>query len=330
MDSLPKMYVGIDVSKATLDLHVIGPQGGRSLVIKNDPSAVSRFFSRHCTDMETVVGVENTGRYNWPLYEGIRDFQGLRLHVIPPLHLKKSLGLVRGKNDKVDAVRIARFVEKHHDTLPVWNRPSDAIRQAGMLLAERAQRIRMKKQLTANAREYGLAEGLEVTGQLERLNREMVDALDGQIAILEARIEQVIGQDETLARMTELVRSIPGVGKVLGWMLLVKTNGFENITDPRKLACYAGVVPFDHQSGTSLRYRPKVSPYADKSLKSVLHLGAMSAIRLDNDLRAYYLRKVAEGKNKMSVINAVRNKIVHRVYAVIKNQRKYQNDLALS
>lgn len=330
MDSLPKIYVGIDVSKATLDMYVIGPQGGHSTVIKNEPAAVSRFFARHCTGAEIVVGVENTGRYNWPLYEGIRGLQGLRLHVIPPLHLKKSLGLVRGKNDRVDAIRIARFVEKHHGTLPVWNRPSDAIRQAGMLLAERAQRIKMRKQLAASAHEYGLAGSPDVTEQLSSLNREMVEALDGQIAQLEARIEQVIGQDETLARMTELVRSVPGVGKVLGWMLLVKTNGFGNITDPRKLACYAGVVPFEHQSGTSLRYKPRVSPYADKSLKSVLHLGAMSAIRLDNDLRDYYLRKVAEGKNKMSVINAVRNKIVHRVYAVIKNQRKYQNDLALS
>ena len=56
----------------------------------------------------------------------------------------------------------------------------------------------------------------------------------------------------------------------------------------------------------------------------------MSAIRLNNDLRKYYLRKTEEGKNKMSVLNAVRNKIIHRVYAVIKNQRQYQNHLILS
>lgn len=69
---------------------------------------------------------------------------------------------------------------------------------------------------------------------------------------------------------------------------------------------------------------------ADKKIKSVLHLGAMSAIRLDNDLRTYYLRKVEEGKNKMSVLNAIRNKIIHRVFAVIKNQIPYQKDLVLS
>jgi transposase len=73
-----------------------------------------------------------------------------------------------------------------------------------------------------------------------------------------------------------------------------------------------------------------VSSYADKAIKAVLHLAAMSAIRLKNDLREYYLRKVAEGKNKMSALNAVRNKIVHRIFAVIKNQIPYQNHLLLS
>jgi len=65
-------------------------------------------------------------------------------------------------------------------------------------------------------------------------------------------------------------------------------------------------------------------------MKSLLHLAAMSAIRLNNELRTYYRRKVGEGKNKMSVLNAVRNKIVHRIFAVVKNQTMYKNDLVLS
>lgn len=96
------------------------------------------------------------------------------------------------------------------------------------------------------------------------------------------------------------------------------------------MACYSGVVPFANQSGTSINGKHRVSSYADKSIKTTLHLAAMSAIRLKNDLREYYLRKVAEGKNKMSVLNAIRNKIIHRIFAVIRSQIPYQYDLLLS
>lgn len=80
----------------------------------------------------------------------------------------------------------------------------------------------------------------------------------------------------------------------------------------------------------SLRFRPKVSIFADKELKKILHLAAMSAIRLDNDFRVYYLRKIEEGKNKMSILNAIRNKIIHRIFALIKNETIYQKDFVMS
>ncbi|PIB23697.1 hypothetical protein BFP77_15385 [Maribacter sp. 4U21] len=112
--------------------------------------------------------------------------------------------------------------------------------------------------------------------------------------------------------------------------LIVKTNEFKTIREPRKLACYAGVATFANTSGVSVFGRNKVSNHADKGLKKLLHLGALSVIRLDNDLAVYYHRKVKEGKNKMSVLNAVRNKIIHLVFALINNRTFYQNRLVTS
>ena len=100
--------------------------------------------------------------------------------------------------------------------------------------------------------------------------------------------------------------------------------------DPRKLACFAGVVPFEQQSGTSLKAKPRVSKMADMQLKSVLQMVAMRAVRMQNDLQKYYLRKEEEGKNKMSVLNAVRNKLIHIAITLIKNQSYYKNRLELS
>ena len=98
------------------------------------------------------------------------------------------------------------------------------------------------------------------------------------------------------------------------------------IPEAKKFACYVGVAPFEHTSGTSVRGKTKVSKMANMTLKKLLHMAAMSAIQCNEELKVFYQRKVAEGKNKMSVINAVRNKLISRVFACIKHRRRYQKD----
>ncbi len=80
------------------------------------------------------------------------------------------------------------------------------------------------------------------------------------------------------------------------------------------------------KSGTSIGFKPGVSLYANKKLKKLLQLCALSAIKSDKEMRAYFERKVAEGKNKMCVINAIRNKLIHRVFAVIRDDRPYEEN----
>lgn len=322
-----QLIVGIDVSNATLDICIISSQGQRSFVIKNQVKTIRKFFDSYADPL--IIGMENTGRYNWPLYEALQD-SAHRLFVIPPLHLKNSMGLVRGKNDKVDAVRIATFIKKEHAELSQWKPSSKALQQLKVLLAERSHRIKNKRQLLTQQRDYDRMKHLGLDKELKSLNQKQLKLIDQQVITIEKRIEQLIQADERMHKQAKLMRSVPGVGKVLSWMILAKTESFELITEPRKMACYSGVVPFANQSGTSLKGKHRVSHYADKAIKTVLHMAAMSAIRLNNDLRVFYLKKVAEGKNKMSILNAIRNKIVHRIFAVIKNERLYQSHLLLS
>jgi transposase len=323
-----QVYIGIDVSNATLDICVRQGEKQQSLVINNDAKAI-RAFLRSYARQVLVIGMENTGRYNWMLYEALAGTKH-RVYVISPLHLKKSMGLARGKNDKVDAIRIASFIEKNHSELKPWVCPAASIQKLKILLTERSFRCKNKRQLLKQQHDYAKMKKLGLDRSLLKMNKQLIVQMEKQISLLEEQIEQIIGQDESLKQQSSLMRTIPGVGKVLCWMMLAKTEGFTSIDDPRKMACYSGVVPFDYQSGTSIRGKKRVSAYADKSMKSILHLAAMSAIRLKNDLRQYYQRKVAEGKNKMSVLNAVRNKIIHRIFAVIKSQTPYKMSLDLS
>lgn len=321
---MEKIVIGIDISAKTLDICVKRIGKKEFFKIENSVVKIRTFFKKFLKHPQIIVSMENTGKYNWSLYEVLEEFI-FQVFVINPLHLKKSLGLVRGKNDVVDAERIADFTDKNQEMLHEWKPDSYEMKKLKVLFSERNSKTKLKANLLKLQHNYKLTKsGCEK--DLLKMNKQEVELLEKHILTLEKEIEAVIKSSESLYQKAKLIKSVPGVGKVLCWMLLVKTNAFETIIEPRKLACYAGVVPFDHQSGTSIRYKSKVSYYADKSLKSILHMAAMSAIRLENDLKDYYQRKVSQGKNKMLVLNNVRNKIIHRVFAVIKQQKSYEKN----
>lgn len=314
-------FIGIDISKLTLDICLLRGSVKQSYIIKNEFKAIRTFFTGLAMH-SLCIGMENTGCYNYCLYEALGDL-GLDYYVIPPIHLKKSLGLARGKNDKIDAVRIACFVELNFKRLSIYKPQRAAVRKLQILLASREQRIKIKKQLQNNPEHYAYMPETD-SKPLVKMDNQLIAEIEQQIKTIERQIEETVVTDEQLFASYKLITTVQGVGKILGWHLLVRTGEFNSITSPRKLACYAGVAPFEYRSGTSIRGKSRVSHYADKNLKRLLHLAAMSAIRLTGDLKSYFDRKVAEGKNKMSVLNAVRNKIIHRIYAVLKQQRPYQ------
>ncbi len=117
---------------------------------------------------------------------------------------------------------------------------------------------------------------------------------------------------------------MPGIGRITAMALLYYTNEFTLFRTAKELACYCGVAPFARGSGTSVRGNTRVSNFANKALKKLLHLASMAALKSNKELRAYFERKVAEGKNKMLVLNAIRNKILHRLLAVIKRNLPFQ------
>ena len=146
---------------------------------------------------------------------------------------------------------------------------------------------------------------------------------------MDRSIAALIAGDADLARQYERLTSVPGIGPVTAAEVLVTTNEFKTSTDPKQYACYAGVVPFERSSGQR-KGRPQVSPQANKRVKQLLHLAALSAVRYCAEMRAYYDRKVAEGKNKMLVLNNVRNKLVHRLFACVLQDRNYDKNYALA
>lgn len=325
-------FIGVDVSKATLDVCLLESGVSTSVSIKNSVQDVRKYFREFFKDSpkgKVYLCLENTGLYNWTLYKAVESYP-VELYVVSPLHLKRSQGLTRGKTDKIDAERIAGFIQRHHHELKPYKVPSLVQRKMSVLMAQRKRLIKMKATLDKSLNELKSVSDKKFYKEVESSNKRILKPLNSEIKKLEKVIQSEVQKSSELNNTYQLVTSVPGVGPILAWNLIVKTQNFTRLTDPRKLGCYAGVVPFQFQSGTSIRKRPAVSHLADKSLKSILHMAAIRAIRLDGELQDYYNRKVEEGKAKMSVINAVRNKILSRVCAVVRNQEPYKNTLILS
>jgi transposase len=273
---------------------------------------------------QAVFCMEHTGIYNQHL---LSFLYGKKAAVCleSAVHIKRSAGLQRGKNDQVDAFRIAQYAFKNRETLRLWQPKRQAITRLKELTALRNRLISAKKQLSVPIKEIGLFDKLSAEQTLN-LCKNAIEALANDLKKVEAAIDQLIAADEHLKRLFDIVTSVQGIGKITATAMIICTNEFKDINEPSKFACYSGIAPFDHSSGSSIRGRSRVSHQANKPMKTLLHLAAMVAICYNQDMNAFYQRKIAQNKNKMSVINAVRNKLIHRVFACVNDNRLYQKN----
>jgi transposase len=164
----------------------------------------------------------------------------------------------------------------------------------------------------------------EVAKYTEYYDQNTLIGIQEDLLKIENEIDDIIKNDNELNVLFKKIVSVPGVGKITAILLIYLTNEFKNFENPRQLACYSGVVPFEYCSGKSIKTRPKVHYIANKKLKKALHMCAISASRNDPEIHQYYIRKIDEGKNKMHVINNIRNKIIHRICACVRENRFYE------
>lgn len=323
-------FIGIDVSKKTLDVAVRNhEQFIFHLKVDNTAAGLDQ-FTAECVARGIDLGqslfcCEHTGLYNQCLLD-VALQNNYSLWLESSLRIKRSIGLTRGKNDKVDAIRISEYAFRYVDRVVAWSPEREVLLQLKQLVALRKRLITAKNMLKVPLQEAANFNDKKLNKELEKLNRKPVEALEKQIKEVEKKIRILIKEDEILHHLFSLVTSVDGVGEVTFWEIVTTTNEFKLFTCPKKYACYAGVAPFEHASGSSIRGGTRVSPLANKQVKTLLHLAAMSAVSKQGELADYYHRKVEAGKKKMTVLNAVRNKIIHRIFACVRENRKYEKN----
>lgn len=324
-------FIGIDVSKNELDFAV--QQGGRFLFhkeIANEPLAITAFVKAlgklpGFSLSRAVFCMEHTGIYNNPSLSVLYKKKA-HLCLEAATQIKHSLGNIRGKNDKIDAQRLAGYAYDKRDKLRLWQPKRETVQQLAHLAATRSRLITVKKQLKTPLKEHDAFSTQKITRQSLQICRHSLKAIDEDLDRADQAIRQVIQADTELSRLFSLVTSVSGIGKVTAVQVIVATNEFKDINDPKKFACYSGVAPFTDDSGKVIK-RARVSHMANKKVKTLLHLSAIVAIQYNQDLKLFYERKVVqEKKNKMSVINAVRNKLILRIFACVNQNRPYQKN----
>jgi len=330
-----KHFFGIDVSKNTLDLTVLDSQGNQIAYehLANDLKSIKKCFlgvlKRHQILMEDCLFcLEYTGIYNLPLVQWLTSLEA-HIWLESGSQILKSQGIVRGKSDKVDSLRIAKYAFLNRNEVRLWKAPREIIQHLALLMSLRSRFIKNKKQLEVSVKELNGFFNKATIRSINKHNKAPLNALKLQIDKIEKEILEVIKSDERIHQLYKIITSVDGVGLVTATQVIITTNEFINITEGRKYACYSGVVPFEHRSGTSIRGKNRVSHMANKKIKTLLHLAAISAIRVKGDIQDYYLRKVAEGKHKMSVLNAVRNKIILRIFACVTQERMFEKKINL-
>lgn len=324
-------FIGVDVSKNKLDFCLL--TDGKVLLhsqTTNDQKGIGAFLKqcKQVTDFnlqEVIFCMEHTGIYNNPLLEFLSK-SSISAWLESSLHIKHSSGLRRGKDDKIDAEYIALYAYRNRDRIKLWKPAREVIKQLKSLTALRTRLIIAKKNLKTALQEGGAFLDKSIQKDIQKCCSHSLKALEKDIEKTDQKLDEIIKSDAELNRLFNLITSVEGIGPVTAREILVTTNEFKTFTDPKKYACYAGVVPFPYRSGSSIRGRNKVSHLANKTVKTLLHMSALSAIRNCQELKTYYERKLEEGKHVMSIINAVRNKLILRVFAVVKNNQKYEKN----
>lgn len=322
-------YLGVDVSKETLDA-VIYPGKDRKadfLHISNDYNGLNEMVrwlkTRKIMTDELLICAEHTGIYTNNLIS-FTDKKSIALCLESPLAIKKSLGITRGKNDVVDASRIAEYAYTYREKLKLYQKPSETIIQLQHLLTERRQYVKQRTSLLAIKSELGKYDTAKSKARRDATTRRLQKVVEE----IETQMRSIITEDPSVKQNYDLVSSVMGIGLINAVSTIVYTRNFHSFDTPRQYACYIGVAPFDNTSGTSIKGQTRVSPLCRSQQKAELSMAARSAIMNDPWIKKYYQRKMKEkgGARNMHglVLNAVKFKLIMRMFAVVKSGKPYK------
>lgn len=261
--------------------------------------------------------MEHTGVYSLALCQFL-DQRHCFYVLDNPLRIRRSLGLRRGKSDKADARAIAEYAWRYQDELHKRRAlPNELLLKMQTLLRLRDRLVKYRQGLQVASMELESCVDARISRLAIQQSALVVHSINQGDRAIRQQIRSLIQSDARLCQLYDLLISVIGIGPIIASFLLVYTNGFTAFENARQFACHIGVAPFKQQSGTSLNLPDQVCAIANPRLKVLLSNAAIVAVKCDPQLRAFFERQLKRGKEKGWIYNAIKNKIVHRIFAVV-------------
>jgi len=306
------IYVGIDVSQARLDVHVL--PSGEAFAVARDGKGLEELIERLRAFSPQLIAVEATGGFETIVAAALAG-AGLPLVVVNPAqirHFAHALGK-RAKTDPIDAAVIAHFVEAVKPELRAL--PDEAQRLLAELVGRRRQIIEM---MVAERQREKRAANVRVRKSILRHIR----VLEKELPEIDEDIGTLVRGSPVWREKEDLLVSFPGIGNTLARTLLAEVPELGELTR-REIASLVGVAPFTRQSG---RWKGKSMIAGGRgSARTALYLAALVASRHNPILKAFYMRLLAAGKPKMVALIAVARKILTTLNAMLRDKRKWQS-----
>jgi transposase len=328
-------YLGIDVSKLWFDASLLVVQNHlkQPLITHRFDNTITgmktfkSWLKSHAVtyNQNTLIVIENTGVYHRLIWSFCSK-HNLNLHIGNAARIKWSLGITRGKNDTIDSQRLCMYCYKQSDELQATPPLNPIFIQLKDLMTSRTRLIAQLHSTKNYVKEIKSTNDIYLLNTLEKAHKAAIEGIKKSIEQIEQAIRKIVAEDAKIKANYQLITSIPGIGEMTAMYIICCTNNFATKISGKQLASYAGVVPFEHSSGTSIKGKNRVHKMANKELKRMLHMCALCTIKYDTEFKAYYQRKKQEGKNGMLILNAIRNKLILRVAAVVNNQQPYVNN----
>ena len=323
-------FFGIDISSEFFTVSVYSKENNKNKTYENFDNCECGFelFLNEIQKVSSkkknvILCMEATGVYGEKLAHFLFK-TGYDIVIENPLKAKRAFGISKKKSDAIDSLKIAEYAYRFLDELQVWTPKHRIIEEIRILLAQREQ-LNKQKVSTSNAKK-ALERKFVYSIHSIQIYQELIVLLVEKIKEIEKEIMNLIEEVPDYKQIFSNVTSIPGVGKILTFHLLVLTNGFTENLNSKKLASYLGIVPEIYQSGTSIRKRSSSSGVGPGALRKILYLVSMTARVHNKPMKSYFLRKVAEGKSKKLVLNNIANKMLKIIMAIIKSGNSYSEN----